>query len=63
MDNPVKKQLQKAAPEPRTFAQFLETSPPGAAEEVRGISILDRGSHRLAQPDLQLYCGDDQCDA
>ncbi|PYX69053.1 MAG: hypothetical protein DMG78_23210 [Acidobacteria bacterium] len=65
MDNPAEKPPQKAAPKLRTFAQFLETSPPDVAEEVcervsRATPIrLGGEAAYLSTPDLQLHC--EQC--
>src|SRR6266851_7138670 len=66
MDNTAEKPPQEAVSQPRTLAQFLETSPPDIAEEVckRIITarpILNSGGPAayLSTPDLQLHC--EQC--
>src|SRR5712692_3615336 len=64
MDAPVPSSA-SAAPEgaelakkqPRTLAQFLESSPPDVAEEVcRRVKSGIRGSAYLETPDLQIHC-------
>src|SRR6266851_1284260 len=62
MVNPAEKPPQEAASQPRTFAQFLETSPPDVVEEVSqrtdGVVPLRGGGEAAysAKPDLQLHC-------
>jgi hypothetical protein len=58
MDDPAQNPAEPK--KPRTFAQFLETSPPDVAEEVcdrivSGSPIGSPGTY-LRTPDLQLHC-------
>jgi hypothetical protein len=47
----------------RTFAQFLETSPPDFAEEVSERAYISKtgGGPYLAQPEIQLHCDSEKC--
>jgi hypothetical protein len=45
----------------RTFAEFLETSPPDVQEEVSDLVAQYGNNFVLTQPQLALYCASDTC--
>jgi hypothetical protein len=54
---------QKAEEKPRkTFAEFLESTPPGVMEEIADLFSPNQfGSWFVSQPDVQLHCWSETC--
>jgi hypothetical protein len=48
-------------PEPITFAEFLERTPPGTRVHVENAIEWSPNGHEIARPDIQLHCPTDQC--